>query len=160
MRFSLVQQQLLSAMPMKATQNQLWHCSRMENHLDLPPLVKTATHLYLCKKITLLSSVAMLSMLPCQTTFPQKLSSMWNVSPLYWILFSINKQFPYPVGPSEVHIGGPDLMLAGQAGGYECVSSSSNPPAEIRWQVTDHQGEDAAHLIQVGIWVREIHSHE
>ena len=52
-----------------------------------------------------------------------------------------------------MHIGGPDHMLAGEAGGYECVSSSSNPPAEIRWMVTDHQGEDVADMLQVGMRV-------
>ena len=51
-------------------------------------------------------------------------------------------------------------MLAGKAGGYECVSSSSNPPAEIQWQVTDHQGKDAAHLLQVGILIWEINNHK
>jgi len=52
-------------------------------------------------------------------------------------------------GPSEVHIGGPDFLNAEQAGGYECASSSSNPPAEISWHVSDHNGDDAANLLQV-----------
>ena len=50
-----------------------------------------------------------------------------------------------------MHLGGPDHVVAELAGGYECVSSSSNPPAEIVWQVRDSKGGDQSHLIQVGI---------
>ena len=49
-----------------------------------------------------------------------------------------------------MHLGGYDHVVAGEAAGYECVTSSSNPPAEIVWQVAGHKGEDATHLLQVG----------
>ena len=48
-----------------------------------------------------------------------------------------------------MHLGGYDHVVAGEAAGYECVTSSSNPPAEIEWRVEGHTGEDATHLLQV-----------
>ena len=48
-----------------------------------------------------------------------------------------------------MHLGGYDHVVAGEAAGYECVTSSSNPPAEIEWKVEGHTGEDATDLLQV-----------
>ena len=32
---------------------------------------------------------------------------------------------------------GPDYLIVGEGGGYECVSGDSNPPSQIHWQLTD-----------------------
>ena len=46
-------------------------------------------------------------------------------------------------------VGGPEYLIVGEVGGYECVTSSSNPPSQIYWEVTDHKGEDAMNTVQV-----------
>ena len=40
-------------------------------------------------------------------------------------------------GASVVTVGGPEYLIVGEGGGYECVSGDSNPPSQIHWQVTD-----------------------
>ena len=54
-------------------------------------------------------------------------------------------------GASVVSVGGPEYLTVGEDGGYECVSSDSNPPSQIYWQVTDSKGEDVMDTIQVVI---------
>ena len=52
-------------------------------------------------------------------------------------------------GASVVSVGGPEYLLVGEGGGYECVTSDSNPPSQIYWQVTDSKGEDVIDTVQV-----------
>ena len=56
-------------------------------------------------------------------------------------------------GASVVSVGGPEHLTVGEDGGYECVSSDSNPPSQIYWQVKDSKGEDVMDSIQVVILI-------
>ena len=49
----------------------------------------------------------------------------------------------------RIDIGGPDHILPGESGVFECVSSPSNPPTELQWKVTDNFGEDLTNVLQV-----------
>merc|ERR1719234_2047601 len=51
-------------------------------------------------------------------------------------------------GPQSVSIGGANTLVQGQASGFSCVSSSSNPPADIVWQVADAMGNKLSSVLQ------------
>ena len=59
-------------------------------------------------------------------------------------------------GASVVTVEGPEYLIVGEEGGYECVSGDSNPPSQIHWQVTDGRGEDGMDTIQVVIVILTI----
>jgi len=52
------------------------------------------------------------------------------------------------IGPQSVSIGGANTLVQGQASGFSCVSSSSNPPADIVWQVADAMGNKLSSVLQ------------
>ena len=58
---------------------------------------------------------------------------------------------PFSDGPNRVDIGGPDHLSVGETGGFECVSSPSNPPTQLEWKVTNNVGEDLSNLLKVEI---------
>merc|ERR1719234_2104744 len=51
-------------------------------------------------------------------------------------------------GPQSVSIGGANTLVQGQASGFSCVSSSSNPPADIVWQVANAMGNKLSSVLQ------------
>jgi len=52
------------------------------------------------------------------------------------------------IGPQSVSIGGANTLVQGQASGFSCVSSSSNPPSDIVWQVEDAMGNKLSSVLQ------------
>jgi len=52
------------------------------------------------------------------------------------------------IGPQSVVIGGANTLVQGQASGFSCVSSASNPPADIEWEVQDANGDKLSGVLQ------------
>jgi len=52
-------------------------------------------------------------------------------------------------GPRTVDIGGPSTLVQGQSEGFECVSSASNPPSELSWNVRTRDGEEVPSVLEV-----------
>ena len=48
-----------------------------------------------------------------------------------------------------VNLTGPETALAGETVSYTCSGLDSNPPAKVEWEVRDHSGESAMHLVKV-----------
>ena len=44
---------------------------------------------------------------------------------------------------------GPETALAGETVSYTCSGLDSNPPAKVEWEVRDHSGGSAMHLVKL-----------